>query len=497
MGSKKRSGTNRKESTSLAPEPMASHKDNLLDLLLSSRPLQLVLLLTIAGLFLRLYQLGFNSIWLDEASTLGYARKSIVDIWAATAGGEFNPPLFYWMEHMMLIFGESEVVLRLLPALFGALTIPLFYLIGRELIDEQTGIIAAALLVVSPFHIFYSQDARAYVPMLFFFALACWLYLLARRRGLIMDWVLFGIAGSLAVWTHFYAIVPVGVLVLFEAVTRGREYLTKERPFIPAVAGIAVLGITMLPLLIVGIGLFISRTGTGAVFGTSGLPLILSTIESLSGFSTLIAILFMLLFIAGLLGLYVKHREEALLLILLFITPLIVSLLLAGSMPMVPRYLIAMILPFFIGIAAVFRLIPEGFRSPHVFAVAVLILCLIQVPFLTGYYTTYSKNDWRGFSGALFEVTEPGNVIVLVPGYMSQPLNYYYSNATDGTLQLSATTADNLDAIRLSHQDTSIFFIMTGDIFAADPSGGAYAWLEQNTGYAGSLTGIHLFVISE
>jgi len=489
--SEKRSVITQKNNT--PPQNPSSLKEKLL----SNRPLQLVLLLTIAALFLRLYQLGFNSLWLDEASTLGFARHSLGEIWGFTASGEFNPPLFYWMEHMMLIFGESEFVLRLLPAIFGALTIPLFYLVGRELIDEQTGIIAAALLVVSPFHIFYSQDARAYVPMLFFFALACWFYLLARRRGLIVDWVLFGIAGSLAVWTHFYAIVPVGVLVLFEAVTRGREYLAKERPLIPTAAGIAVLAITMLPLLIVGIGLFISRTGTGAVFGTSGLPLILSTIESLSGFSTPIAILFIILFITGLIGLFMNRREETLLLILLFITPLIISLLLAGSMPMVPRYLIAMILPFFIGIAAVFRLIPDGLRSPHVLAVAVLVLCLIQVPFLAGYYTTYSKNDWRGFSGALSEVTEPGDVIVLVPGYMRQPLDYYYSNATDGTLQFGATTADNLESLRFSHPEDRIFFIMTGDIFAADPSGGAYTWLEQNTGYAGSLTGIHLFVLSE
>lgn len=487
----------KKPINNLGSESASSSTLSIQGSILSNRVIQLVFLLTIVGFLLRLYQLGFNSLWLDEASTLNFARHSFFEIWEITASGEFNPPLFHWMVHGMLFFGDSEFLLRLLPAILGALTIPLFYLVGRELIDEPTGIIAAALLLISPFHIFYSQDARAYAPMLFFFALACWLYLLARRRGLIMDWILFGVAGSLAVWTHFYAIVPVGVLVLFEAVTRGREYLAKERSFIPAAAGIGVLGITMLPLLIVGIGLFVSRTGTGAVFGTSGFPLIFSTIESLSGFSTPIAIIFMFMFIAGLIGLFMNRREEALLLILLFITPLLFSLLLAGSMPMVPRYLIAMILPFFIGIAAVFRLIPEGLRSPQVLAVAVLVLCLIQVPFLTGYYTTYSKNDWRGFSGALSEVTEPGDVIVLVPGYMRQPLNYYYSNETDGTLQLSATTADNLDAIRISHQDNRIFFIVTGDIFAADPSGGAYAWLEQNTGYAGSLTGIHLFVTSE
>jgi len=57
----------------------------------------------------------WDSLWLDEATTLMFARKSLAGIWASVAAGEFNPPLFYWLEHGMLFFGESEFVLRFLP----------------------------------------------------------------------------------------------------------------------------------------------------------------------------------------------------------------------------------------------------------------------------------------------------------------------------------------------------------------------------------------------
>src|SRR5512133_3534493 len=60
-----------------------------------SRYLQLLISLTLFGAILRFYNLGYNSLWLDEASTLNFAIKSLPDIWQATTAGEFNPPLFY------------------------------------------------------------------------------------------------------------------------------------------------------------------------------------------------------------------------------------------------------------------------------------------------------------------------------------------------------------------------------------------------------------------
>ena len=54
--------------------PVRSFRDltpeNIKDALLSSRYLQLLLSLTLVGAILRFYNLGYNSLWLDEASTL-------------------------------------------------------------------------------------------------------------------------------------------------------------------------------------------------------------------------------------------------------------------------------------------------------------------------------------------------------------------------------------------------------------------------------------------
>jgi hypothetical protein len=85
-------------------------------------------------------------------------------------------------------------------------------------------------------------------------------------------------------------------------------------------------------------------------------------------------------------------------------------------------------------------------------------------------------------------------MVVVVPGYVSQPFNYYYSNATDQTLEFGVSTAKDLDAINAGKGNSSAYFIVTGDISAANPDGDAIAWLNDHTKPLGQNTGIYLFV---
>ena len=86
---------------------------------------------------------------------------------------ESNPPLYYalawgWAK----AFGTSEVGLRSLSALFGAATVPVAYLIGRELASRRAGLAGAAIVAVNPMLIWYSQEARSYALLIFFAALS-------------------------------------------------------------------------------------------------------------------------------------------------------------------------------------------------------------------------------------------------------------------------------------------------------------------------------------
>ncbi len=475
--------------------PVRSFRDltvgNIKEALSRSRYLQLLLSLTLIGAILRFYQLGYNSFWLDEATTFNIAVKTIPDIWQVTTAGEFNPPLFYWAEHLMLVFGNTEVILRFLPALLGVLTIPLIYLVGREFMDRNTGIIAAAALTFSPFLLFYSQEARAYSMMLFFVTFSMVFYLKALKNNDVRDWALFGILSALAFWSHFYALVIIGALILYalyDLFPKISGSLTEARPLALACV---LFGIICLPLILVTIQLFFKRTASAPTYGIQGPGLIIATFAQISG-SDVAMYLLLLLFLAGIVQAFLLDKKKGIFLVTLTILTFVISNLLSYRIPMQPRYLIFLTVVFFIAIALSHKLVSAWLHSPRVVYGFIALMMVINAPMLAGYYSGYTKEDWRGFASGLQQQTRQGDFVVVVPGYVSQPLDYYYSNTSDQTIEFSAYTAADLNAVNAQRNNNTIFFVVTGDISAANPEGDAAAWLEQNTMSLGQDTGIYL-----
>jgi mannosyltransferase len=115
------------------------------------------------GVLLRLYRLGIEPLWLDEAASLTLARLPLSMIWSwAPTVDPANPPLYYALLHLWLRVGDTETVLRLLSVMLGAMTIPVVYLLGRCLAGRAAGLLAALLFATSPLHVWYAQDARPY-----------------------------------------------------------------------------------------------------------------------------------------------------------------------------------------------------------------------------------------------------------------------------------------------------------------------------------------------
>lgn len=80
----------------------------------------------------------------------------------------YNVLLYAWSS----LFGDSNFSLRALSVLFGVLTVILGYYFCRQLFNERTANIAAALLSFHPVLVEYGQLARAYVPASFLILLA-------------------------------------------------------------------------------------------------------------------------------------------------------------------------------------------------------------------------------------------------------------------------------------------------------------------------------------
>jgi uncharacterized membrane protein len=469
--------------------------ENIKLLLINSRYAQILLSLIIFGTLLRFYNLGFNSLWLDEAVTYGTSLKSFGEIWTIISSGDFNPPLFYWMEHVMLFFGNNEFILRVIPAVLGVLLIPLFYLVGKELLDRNVGIIAAALLTFSSFHIFYSQEARAYSVMLFFASLSFFFFLKAIKENDTRMWVLFGLFSAISFWLHFYVIVLFGSLILYALIIQLPLYRENLKTIKSVSAGVITFLILCFPLIIVTVQRFASRTEAAPTFGVQGVAIIVETFRQMSTFGDIGFFVLMSFFIAGLVQIFVIEKKKGLLLLMILLFTFLISYVLSFKMPMMPRHLIFLLIIFFMGIALSYRIFFTIFRHPGIVYFLMAIMIIINLPALSIYYSTYSKEDWRGFSGQMQNMTQAGDAIVLVPSYMVIPFDYYYSNTTDKTFEYGASTVQDLNNISAQRKNETIFFVVTNDIIAVNPNGDEITWLNDNTKFVGQNTGIYLFTM--
>jgi mannosyltransferase len=464
--------------------------------LFHSRYAQILLLLTILAFVLRFYNLGFNSLWLDEATTYNWSKPGFFEIWEISRSVDFHPPLFHWIEHLMLVFGQSEFVLRTVPAALGVLTVPVFYLIGKEFHDKNVGIISAALLTVSYFGIYYSQEAYSYSLVLFLFSLVILLYLLSLRTDSITCWVLFGIASAISFWTHYYVFVGLGVIYFHAIIAKGADLKKDFRNAKNLLIAFCTTSVLVLPLIFIVGERFFRLTGSPPTYGVLGPILIQETFIRFSGgYSSLnwiIASVYLLLMILGFIFLYARDRNKCLFSAMFLILPIVISVLISSKMTMNPRYLIYLLPVFFVLISTSFPLIFRLFPNRNLLYVMVVLIGVINAPLLAEYYSGYTKEDWRGFAGTVQAKTQDGDWIVLLPSYMSVPFNYYYSNVTDRTIEYGANNRTDLEKISQLKGNNSIYYIVTGDISAMNPEGDALAWLTENARFDTERTGIYL-----
>ena len=121
--------------------------------------------IVLIGAFLRVYHLGTQSIWLDEAFSVALAKMTLPQMVQATAA-DVHPPFYYFLLHYwIIVFGTSESAVRLLSALFGILAIPMIYVVGRRLFNKEVGLVGALILALSSFNVYYSQETRMYSLM--------------------------------------------------------------------------------------------------------------------------------------------------------------------------------------------------------------------------------------------------------------------------------------------------------------------------------------------
>jgi len=176
-------------------------------------------LLLVAACALYAIGLGHAPIYLHEAEVLfALHARSIATTAHDTNGrllplyfqmpsiGEnvwFHPAIVYWMTPFLGVLPMTEWTVRLPSVLVGLFDLVLIYLIARRLCrSPRWGLLAAALLALTPAHFIHSRMALDYLyPVPFVLAwLLCLLIFLERRR----PWILFLATSFLGVGFYSY-----------------------------------------------------------------------------------------------------------------------------------------------------------------------------------------------------------------------------------------------------------------------------------------------------
>ena len=135
----------------------------------------IVIIVMVFAAGIRFWKLGAWSVWIDEVLSVQGAKRFPDEL-------TVTPIIYMIVRAFTDLFGMSEWSARLGPCIIGILSVPLLYLLAKRMFNANVAMLACAFLVIHPWHIFWSQNARAYSLAFLFASSSAFLFYLALER---------------------------------------------------------------------------------------------------------------------------------------------------------------------------------------------------------------------------------------------------------------------------------------------------------------------------
>jgi len=477
----------------------------------------LLVLIILFAFALRLYRLGYQSIWYDEAVSIHLATKDLRGITLHTAG-DIHPPLYYYLLHVWVrVTGASEFSAAFFSLVFGILISAACYRLGAEVYGRQAGLLAAFLLALSPFNLWYSQEVRMYTLGAFIglVSLYCLMRLagLARvgeggqapstenptggRSGVSGFWLGYILSAAAGLYTLYYF----AFLLLFENLfvvgwwLAGRRTKRKQPLGLGrwVLAQILVL-VLYAPWLPVALRQALNPpvppwrgfTGLRTVIVESWTALSLG--QSVDAESLLVWPVLSFMFALYLLGVASAAKgnrgwAKGALLCGYTIAPLLAIYLLSLRMPLFHvRYAFTYSPPFYLLIALGLAGLGRRWRAAVPISIAVIGLASGYSIYRFHFDPQYAADDHRGAVSYLERRIAPGDAVLINAGYAYPALLYYY----DGDIAWRGRLVD----YQPDDRREGVVLLQTGTVGGdqglgwGDPASDFYATSEEETARA-------------
>jgi 4-amino-4-deoxy-L-arabinose transferase-like glycosyltransferase len=459
--------------------------------------LGLLLAILLLSFALRVYRLGDQNVWWDEGWSVSLARQPVAELLRLSAG-DVHPPGYYLLLHLWRnAAGDSEFSLRFLSTAAGVLAVAATYVLGRAVGGVRAGLLAALMLGLSRFHVWWSQEMRMYALGALFVVISVWAAVHLWDRGRKADWLAYvacTVAGLYTLYLSALAIVVLN-LVWLGASWRKRPRRPLVWRWLSAQAAVILLFIPWLVYALQHVPTWSSASPVSPrlfpeiywSFLAAGIPADVQNYRWLT--LPLLGI-----FLAGVLGvLWVGRRRlhtkrNVVLLLLLLLLP--ACLVYLGSLPragflyapqLSPRYLLIFASAYAVllgwGLACLWRsLTPVG---------ALLTMGVVAAAgfSLSGYYPgRVLTDDYRSLASTLKAYVQPGDAVVLDNDQDWPIFAYHYPGQWVGIPHGQAigpkAAAAFLSPVWESHD--GLWLVLTPYAGVNDPGGEIPHWLQAN-----------------
>lgn len=173
--------------------------------------LVIFLILLVIAIGIRL--IGINQAFFDDE--IDYIVTTQITTFYGLNNIVLHAPLVTWINMLPALFGISTWLFRLVPLIFGLLTITFAYLIARKVYNKKAALFSVAILAFSFYHILASlQIGDEGAILAFFYTFAFYSYLKYEEGNKVFYW-LTGISAGLAMLTKESSLMLLGILTLY------------------------------------------------------------------------------------------------------------------------------------------------------------------------------------------------------------------------------------------------------------------------------------------
>ncbi len=397
---------------------------------LSWRHLGLPLGVLLLAYTARVLTLEAQSFWLDEFYAVWFIDRPFMETARIIINPRNNGPLYFlllWPWYRLA--GPSDFAVRYLSTLGSILTISALWQLGKQWFDRRTAGVAALLMALSPFAIWFGQEAKMYALHMLLATFSTLLLTLALQRSRWWLWAAYGVSINLLGYSHFFgafAIAAQGVVALLTAHDghRRRAY----------VLTMFLVALPYLPVVRFALQVFpeLEIVDPSKQF----VPPLAGIRDILIGFSARVkppqladgllgGVVVLLVF--GCLAAWRRQWQRGAQLTGLLTLPIVFFYMVAFKLRVfAPKYLSATF-PFFILAAAIaVTTLAEWKRTVGLVLMATLLLGAGRAHVRDLTQPAVQRTDWRYAATYLEEHATEDDVIVTYVDYIDRLLKYYY-----------------------------------------------------------------------